>query len=86
MNKKLYYIVELDLQHVDGEIQETTGWKGIRVYEMVDNEPFQLFDMEIDITDDSEEAIMEYLESIWVYEGEEFEEAFKDKIVELIEL
>lgn len=80
MNKKLYYIVELDLQHVDGEIQETTGWKGIRVYEMVDNEPFQLFDMEIDITDDSEEAILEYLE------GEEFEEVFKDKIVELIEL
>lgn len=80
MNKKLYYIVELDLQHVDGEIQETTGWKGIRVYEMVDNEPFQLFNMEIDITDDSEEAILEYLE------GEEFEEVFKDKIVELIEL
>ena len=80
MNKKLYYIVELDLQHVDGEIQETTGWKGIRVYEMVDNEPFQLFNMEIDITDDSEEAILEYLE------GEEFEEAIKDKIVELIEL
>lgn len=80
MVKKLYYIVELDLQHVDGEIQETTGWKGIRVYEMVDNEPYQIFDTEIEITDDSEEAIQEILES------EEFEEAFKDKTVELIEL
>lgn len=80
MVKKLYYIVELDLQHVDGEIQETTGWKGIRVYEMVDNEPYQIFDTEIEITDDSEEAIHEILES------EEFEEAFKDKTVELIEL
>ena len=80
MGKKLYYIVELDLQRVNEEILETTGFKEIRVYEIIDNEPYQLFDIKLDITDNSEEAIFEYLE------GEEFEDTFKDKTVELIEL
>lgn len=80
MRKKLYYIVELELENVDDEIQETTGMKSVRVYEIVDNEPYQLFDMEIHITDNVEEAIQEYLE------GEEFEEEFNDKTIELTEL
>jgi hypothetical protein len=80
MGKKLYYIVELVLQRVNEEILETTGFKEIRVYEIIDNEPYQLFDIELDITDNSEEAIFEYLD------GEEFEDTFKDKTVELIEL
>lgn len=62
MKKKLFYVVDLELQHVDGEIQETTGWKGIRVYEIIDNVPTKFCDLEIDITDNSEEAIQEYLD------------------------
>jgi hypothetical protein len=80
MVKKLYYITELELEGMVGEIQETTGMKSVRVYEIVDNEPYQLFDMEIDISDDVEEAIHEYLE------GEEFEEEFNDKTIEITEL
>jgi len=62
MKKKLYYIVDLELQHVDGEIQETTGNKFIRVYDIIDNVPNRFCDLEIDITDNSEEAIQEYLD------------------------
>ena len=62
MKKKLFYVVDLELQHVDGEIEETTGWKGIRVYEIIDNVPTKFCDLEIDITDNSEEAIQEYLD------------------------
>jgi len=80
MVKKLYYITELELEGMVGEIQEITGMKSVRVYEIVDNEPYQLFDMEIDISDDVEEAIHEYLE------GEEFEEEFNDKTIEITEL
>ena len=33
MNKKLYYVVEKELQTID-DVQETTGFKSIRVYEI----------------------------------------------------
>lgn len=62
MKKKLYYIVDLELQHVDGEIQETTGNKFIRIYDIIDNLPNRFCELEIDITDNSEEAIQEYLD------------------------
>ena len=62
MKKKLFYVVDLELQHVDGEIQETTGWKTIRVYEMVDNTPTKFCNLEFYITVNSEEAIQEYLD------------------------
>jgi len=73
MVKKLFYIVDLELQHVDGEIQETTGWKYVRVYEIVENDLSSLCALEIDITDNSEEAIQEYLDEIEMYNDITFE-------------
>lgn len=73
MKKKLFYVVDLELQHVDGEIQETTGWKYVRLYEIVDNDLSTLCALEIDITDNSEEAIQEYLDEIEIYNGITFE-------------
>lgn len=62
MKKKLFYVVDLELQNADGEILETTGNKDVRVYDMVDNVPTKFCHLEIDITDNSEEAIQEYLD------------------------
>ena len=77
MKKKLYYIVDLELQHVDGEIQETTGNKFIWVYDIIDNVPNKFCaDLEIDITDNSEEAIQEYLD----------DNGYGDETFEFIEL
>ena len=73
MNKKLFYVVDLELQHVDGEIQETTGNKYVRLYEIVENDLSSLCALEIDITDNSEEAIQEYLDEIEMYNGITFE-------------
>ena len=36
--KTLYYTVEKELQDIDG-IEETTGYKDIRVYDIVNNKP-----------------------------------------------
>jgi hypothetical protein len=76
MIKKLYYIVELELQHVDGEIQETTGIKYVRVYDMINNVPNKFCNLEIDITDNTEIEIQEYLD----------DNGHGDEIFELIEL
>ena len=36
--KKLFYVVEKELEDIDG-VQETTGYKDIRLYDIVDNVP-----------------------------------------------
>ena len=36
--KKLFYVVEKELEDIDG-VQETTGYKDIRIYDIVDNVP-----------------------------------------------
>jgi hypothetical protein len=62
MKKKLFYVVDLELQNADGEVLETTGNKTVRVYDIENNVPTKFCDLEIDITDNSEEAIQEYLD------------------------
>jgi len=76
MKKKLFYVVDLELQNVDGEILETTGNKFVRVYDIENNAPTKFCDLEIDITDNSEEAIQEYLD----------DNGHGDETFELIEL
>ncbi len=76
MKKKLFYVVDLELQNADGEILETTGNKDVRVYDMVDNVPTKFCHLEIGITDNSEEAIQEYLD----------DNGHGDETFELIEL
>jgi hypothetical protein len=76
MKKKLFYVVDLELQNVDGEILETTGNKFVRVYDIENNVPTKFCDLEIDITDNSEEAIQEYLD----------DNGYGDETFEFIEL
>lgn len=62
MKKKLFYVVDLELQHVDGEIEETTGNKTVRVYEIENNVPVIFCTLDLVNTQSSEEEIQEYLD------------------------
>lgn len=61
MKKKLYYVVEKELQGNDG-FEETTGNKTITVYEMVNNEPKLFATIDAVNEDRSGKKIEEYLE------------------------
>ena len=61
MKKKLYYVIEKQLQD-NGECEETNGWKNITVYSITNNVPAQEFMVEAEISDVSTEAINNYLE------------------------
>ena len=77
MKKTLYYVSELDLQSVDGEIQETTGYQFVRVYEICLDKLVKLFELEIDIKDDAEELILEHLNDIAEDDNEVVKENFE---------
>jgi hypothetical protein len=68
MKKNLYYIVEKQLDDVDG-FQETNGWKNIRVYEISDNKLIEVADFEVENTESSNVAILDNIE----FEGFEIE-------------
>jgi hypothetical protein len=61
MKKKLYYVIEKQLQD-NGDCEETNGWKNITVYSITDNIPVNEFIVEAEISDNSVEAITNYLE------------------------
>jgi hypothetical protein len=71
MKRKLFYVVEKQLMDV-GETEETTGWKTVSVYEIVNNEPKAMFDLELSNSDNTEEEILGYLDENG-YEDVEFE-------------
>lgn len=71
MKKKLYYVVEKELQGNDG-FEETTGNKTITVYEMVNNEPKKFTDIDAANDENSVEKIQEYLDDNG-YGDDEFE-------------
>ncbi len=56
MEKKLYYTVDKDLVDTGG-IGETTGWKSINVYDIVENEPVLLVTITCENYEDSIEMI-----------------------------
>lgn len=58
--KKLYYVKTIITENING-VEECTGRKVIYVYEIIDNEPCQLFDIDIDIDENTEDSIDEYL-------------------------
>ena len=67
----LYYVIEKQIQTID-TIEECTGWKTIRVYEIIDNQPKLFCEIEaLNETSDVEEI------QIWLdnngYEDKEFE-------------
>ncbi len=61
MKKKLYLVVEKQLNDVGDDIQETNGWKTITVYEMVNNEPKLFTSIECSNSDESTFAVSDYL-------------------------
>jgi hypothetical protein len=62
MKRKLYFVIEKQSHDVGDDIQELTGWKTVTVYEIVDNEPKNIFDLELSNSDDTEEYIQGYLD------------------------
>ena len=59
--KKLYYTVEKELQDIDG-FEGTTGNKKILVYDIVDNKPKQLLEIDSFNEDNSEDSIYHILD------------------------
>jgi len=69
--KNLFYVVEKQLKDV-GEVEETTGWKNIIVYSIVENQPKIFCEIEALTENSSVEEIQEYLDNNG-YGDEEFE-------------
>jgi predicted transcriptional regulator len=60
--KTLFYTVEKELQDIDG-IEETTGNKKILVYDIVDNKPNQLLEIDSFNEDNSIDSIYHILDA-----------------------
>ena len=69
--RKLYYVVEKELQGVGDGIEETTGNKLVYVYMVIDNDLVKFFELDIQNKDNTESAIREYLDDNG-YEDETF--------------
>jgi len=61
MKKKLYYVVEKQLQELDG-VEETTGWKEVTVYDIVDGVPEVFAKLDLENEESTEECIQDYLD------------------------
>ena len=75
MKRRLYYVVEKELQGQDG-FEETTGNKLVTVYEVENNEVKKFFELDILNEDNSEESIREYLD----------DNGYEDEVFDLIRL
>ena len=62
MKKKLYYTINKETNDVGGGFQEVTGNKAVNVYEMINNVPTQFFILDLELSQNSEEEIQEYLD------------------------
>ncbi len=60
MGTTLYYVVERQLEDIDGN-EETTGWKTITVYEIANDIPKMWFDIECTSNKHSESMIQHWL-------------------------
>ena len=68
---KLFYTVEKQTQTID-TIEECTGWKNIQVYEIANDQPKILFELEAGNDDSSEEEIQTWLDNNG-FENREYE-------------
>jgi len=73
--KTLYYTVEKELQDIDG-IEETTGYKFVRLYDIVNNKPLLI----AEITGDNENSNLDEI-NLFIEETmmEESFETYLDK-------
>lgn len=63
MKRNLYYVVQKESRDVGDDIHELTGWKAIQVYDIIDNMPKPLFDIEVCNSQDNKHVILEYLDN-----------------------
>lgn len=68
--KTLYYTVEKELQNV-GEVEETTGYKDIRLYDIVDNKPILITEISAENGYDTIDELNYFVEETMM--DEEFE-------------
>lgn len=59
--KTLYYVVTKQLDSVDG-FEETNGWKTVNVYEIKNDTPNLLFEIEMANSDNTTETIQDHLD------------------------
>lgn len=67
--KKIYYLVEKETHSV-GDIEETTGWKDIRIYNIVNDELNLISQFELGISDNSEKEVSNYLLDNLLFEND----------------
>ena len=70
-NTKLFYTIEKQTTTID-TIEECTGWKTIQVYEITENQPKLLVELEVRNDDSSEVQIQHWLDNNG-YEDKEYE-------------
>jgi|DEB19_MinimDraft_2_1074335.scaffolds.fasta_scaffold01377_8 hypothetical protein len=58
--KKLYYVIEKEVQDID-DVQECTGYKDVTVYQITDNEPKRITTLTLENFTDSQEEIFDWL-------------------------
>jgi len=58
--KKLYYVIEKEVQDID-DVQECTGYKDVTVYQIIDNEPKRITTLTLENFTDSQEEIFDWL-------------------------
>ena len=70
--KKLYYVIEKELENIGG-VEETTGYKDVRVYDFVDGVPKLVIDINIDNSDSTLDELKSYVEENFQDEDSELE-------------
>ena len=58
--KKLYYVIEKEVQDID-DVQECTGYKDVTVYQITDNEPKRITTLTLENFTDSQDEIFDWL-------------------------
>jgi hypothetical protein len=61
MEKKVFYVVEIELQDV-GDVKETTGHKTISLYTIKQEELESIGSVDCLLEDNSEDVVFDYLE------------------------
>lgn len=69
--KTFYYVIEKQLLSYDN-IQETSGWKDIRIYRIENNEMILVLELEIENSENSKEVVEDELgDSGYIAVGDE---------------
>jgi hypothetical protein len=74
--KKFYYVVRPQLISVDDNIPECNGWKYVTVFDVVDNVPIEIVNLEVLYSEDSKY-------NVEVYFGEFMPECIDFELVQL---